>query len=266
MDISSIKTNFKRFLSNPNTLTFILVLVLIVIVYFIYSYMVSAAVSPVEIPYTTETLSERTEINGETVSTVKISGNFISSSRGNLIQNRGMIYEKYVAPGFIIPKNSFFYKDAITDEETANETDFENIPDDYTIARLEVDFHSTYGCSIMPGNYIDLYFKATDDEGTSIIYELFIKSIQVLKVADAEGLNVFTSTPDDETPQPKWLYFAVPLEYNALLEKAKLITTNDIEIIPVPRNAGYSENPEDTTIANEAVENFILSKSVYIAD
>ena len=72
---------------------------------------------------------------------------------------------------------------------------------------------------------------------------------------------------DDDTkaPKPAKLYFIVPREYNDLLRKALLISSNNIEIIPVPRNAGYSENPKETQIVNEEIENFVLSKSVYIA-
>ena len=53
--------------------------------------------------------------------------------------------------------------------------------------------------------------------------------------------------------------------FRSLLETAMLITSNSIDLIPVPRNAGYSENPEDTSIANEAIAEFILSKSVHVA-
>ena len=52
--------------------------------------------------------------------------------------------------------------------------------------------------------------------------------------------------------------------YYELLKKAELI--GGITLIPVPRNAGYSENPEETIIANEAIENFILAKSVSVTN
>lgn len=265
MDVENVKVNIKRFLSNPNTMTFLLVIVLIVVVYFIYNSLVNRAVSPVTLPYTTKLLSEETEITGDVVSTVKLSGTFVTSSGEGLIQNRGQILGKYVAQGYQIPQNSFFYKSAITNEENTNKGIAENIPDGYTTFQLEVDFHKTYGCSIMPGNYIDLYFKAKSDDGKKIIYDLFIKSIRVEAVLDKDGNNVFTHTKEDEEPKPDQLIFAVPNDYKELLETATLIPSNSIELIPVPRNAGYSENPEDTSIANEAIAEFILSKSVHVA-
>lgn len=265
MDTDALKTNVKRFFSNPNTLTFLLVIALIIGVYFVYSYMVSRAVQPVTLPYATEKIGAKTEITNEMVSTVKLSGSFVTASGQGLIQSRGMIVGKYVGEGYQIPENSFFYSESLIDEKTADKTTVSDAPDGYTVFDLDVDFHSTYGCSIMPGNYIDLFFKAVDDEGL-IMYDLFIESMKVTKVVDKDGNDVFASTDEDSEPKPAKIYFIVPSEYNSLLRKATLITTNSIEIIPVPRNAGYSENPKETSIANEEIENFILSKSVYIAN
>ncbi len=265
MDVENIKVNLKRFVSNPNTMTFLLVIVLIIVVYFVYNSLVNRAVSPVTLSYSTKLLSEETEITGDVVSTVKLSGTFVTSSGEELVQSRGQILNKYVALGYQIPQNSFFYKSAITDESNTNKRVTDDIPDGYTSFQLDVNFHKTYGCSIMPGNYIDLYFKAKSDNSDKIIFDLFIKSIRVEAVLDKDGNNVFTHTKEDEDPKPALLVFAVPNDYKELLETASLISSNSIELIPVPRNAGYSENPEDTSIANEAIAEFILSKSVHVA-
>ena len=115
MDVENLKVNLKRFISNPNTMTFILVIVLIVVVYFVYNSLVNRAVSPVTLPYSTKLLSEETEVTGDVVSTVKLSGTFVTSSGEELIQNRSQVIGKYVAVGYQVPKNSFFYKSAITD-------------------------------------------------------------------------------------------------------------------------------------------------------
>ena len=110
MDVENVKVNIQRFLSNPNTMTFLLVIVLIVVVYFIYNSLVNRAVAPVTLPFSSKLLSEETEITGDVVSTVKLSGTFVTSSGEGLIQNRGQIIGKYVAVGYQIPQNSFFYK------------------------------------------------------------------------------------------------------------------------------------------------------------
>ena len=261
LDLEKIKTNIKRIFSNPNTITFILVLVLIVIIYFVYIYMVNRAVAPVTVPYCTQKIKSLNEITDEYIGSIQISGNFVTANGSGLIQSSRNVKGKYVAPGYFIPENSFFYTDAVADSSIQEETAFTNLPDNYTIYKLPVTFHSTYGCSIMSGNYIDLYFKARDPENDNkLIYAPFIKSIQVLKVIDKDGKDVFTES-DKEEPNPSQLWFAVPEEYYQLLKYTEKNTKYQISIIPVPRNAGYTENPEDTTIANEAIESLILSNA-----
>lgn len=264
MNTDNIKVNIKRFFSNPNTLTFLLVIALIVAVYFVYSYMVNRAVKPASIPYALQKITSKKEITKDMVSNVKISGTFITQTGRGLIQNSRSLIGKYVAEGYQIPEKSFFYTEQLVDEKTAEKTPVADAPDGYTVFDLDVDFHSTYGCSIMPGNYIDLYFKATDDQDF-IMFGKFVESLKVTKVVDKDGNDVFALEDDVKQPKPSKLYFIVPREYNDLLRKALLISSNNIEIIPVPRNAGYSENPKETQIVNEEIEDFILSKSVYLA-
>ena len=265
MDTEKIKVNIKRFFSNPNTLTFLLVIALIVAVYFVYSYMVNRAVQPATVPYALQKITSKKEITADAVGTVKISGSFITNTGRGLVQSTGNIIGKYVAEGYQIPEKSFFYTEQLIDEKTAEKTTVSDAPDGYTVFDLDVNFHSTYGCSIMPGNYIDLYFKAIDDDGY-VMFGKFIESLKVTKVIDKDGYDVFALDDDTKTPQPKKIYFIVPLAYNELLRKAFLITSGNIEIIPVPRNAGYSENPKETQIVNDEITDFILSKSVYIAN
>ncbi len=257
MNVDNIKVNISRILKNQNTLTFVLVIGLIIVVYFVYSGLVNRAVQPVSLPYSTALLKEKQAISNDAISLVKVSGSFLTVAGSNIIQNRGQLMEKYVNLGYQIPVNSFFYKEAITTIEETNKTGFEDMPDGYTPFSLAVDFDSTYGCSIMPGNYIDIFFKAKIDN--KLVYELFIKSIRVEQVVDKDGNNVFTNTDDDKQPQPKALIFTVPTEYKELLEKAMMIS--GVSLYPVPRNAGYSENPGNTELASEPIRDFIITQS-----
>ena len=67
MDMAKIKTNIKKFFSNPNTLTFLLILGLIIVIYVIYSYMITAAIKPSTLPYATQTIKEKSEIKSISV-------------------------------------------------------------------------------------------------------------------------------------------------------------------------------------------------------
>ncbi|MBQ4060711.1 MAG: hypothetical protein IJD46_01670, partial [Bacilli bacterium] len=157
---------------------------------------------------------------------------------------------------------AFFYTDQVVAEKQLNDSAFNDIPDGYTIFTLKVDLHTTYGNSIYPGNYIDLYLKAIDDTNR-LIYGQFITSIEVLAVKDSAGNHVFEGA---STGTPAELLFAVPDEMYKLLMKADLLTSNSIEIIPVPRNASYTSNKGETSVTSEYLKNFILSKSATIPD
>ena len=133
-----------------------------------------------------------------------------------------------------------------------------DIAEGQTLYSLSVDMHSTYSNSIMPDDYIDLYFKAVNDDGY-IVFGKFIESIKVLAVKDSSGEHVFSSSSNGK---PAELLFAVPDNYYLLLRKAGFIRTNNIEIIPVPRNKDYSENPTDTVITSEEIKAFINSKAI----
>ena len=253
MNTEKLKKGFQRFISNPNTLTFILVIGLIILVYCVYDYLIGKATEPVSVPYANQLIKENTQITMDMIGTVKISGGFVSTSSG-LVQNSGEIIDKYVAKGYMIPQYSFIYKEQLTNAENANDTVFANIPEGYTIYALKVNFNSTYGCSIMDKDYIDIYFKGID-ENKKIMFTNFIKSIQVLQVVDKDGYDVFKNTPEGSEPKPDRLFFAVPDDYAALLRNAEAIS--GAELIPVPRNAEYSENPEDTTIASSTVVEYV---------
>jgi hypothetical protein len=137
---------------------------------------------------------------------------------------------------------------------------FSDIPDGYTVVSLPVTTETTYGNSIFPGNYIDLYFVGHDDTGKLILGKL-IESIEVLAVKDSSGKHVFENSSQLTTPSS--LIFAVPEELHLLLRKASYLNG---DVLPVPRNASYSENPSATKVSSEYLRDFILSQTVVIPD
>lgn len=260
MDFTKLKKNFTRIFSNPNTLTFILAIISIIILYRVYAYMVNNAIQPTTLYFAATDLYEGDQVTNDKISPVEISGSFLNSQNGTLLRGRGQIINKYVANGFRIPQNSFFYKSALTDLDSADETPFTNLPDNWTIYRLPVDFSSTYGCSIMTGDYIDIY--ATFDYNGKLFNDIFIKSIQVYMVVDKSGYDVFTHTRAGEGLNPATLYFAVPIEQYRLLEIANRGKQYSIKFYPVPRETSYSENPEQPSIANQQLVDLILSQAL----
>ena len=245
MDTTKLRKNFKRIISNPNTLTFILAFISIIALYKVYAYMVDNAIKPVTLYYATTELYEGETITNDKVGTVEVSGSFVSAQNGNLLQSAGLIYNKYVNTNYRIPQNSFFFNTAVTKEDAADKTPFTDLKDNFTIFRLNTNFHDSYGSSIMEGDYIDK----------------FIKSIQVYMVVDNEGYNVFTHTKTGNQLAPAKIYFAVDMDTYKLLEIAQRGSQYTIDLVAVPRDTSYSENPEDPTIVNEGIRDLILSQA-----
>ncbi len=259
--MGNLMTNLKRFVTNKNTVTILGVILGVVVLYIGYNYRVNQAIELISIPYATEAIGGKTKITSQMISTVEVNKSFVRNNP-NLITDINQLIDYYVDYGNPVPKGAFFYNDQVVAENELNDSAFNNIPDGYTIFSLGVDLHTTYGNSIYPGNYIDLYLKAVDDTGR-LIYGEFIESIEVLAVKDSSGNHVFESTTSGT---PSELLFAVPDDMYRLLMKASLITTNSIKILPVPRNASYTQNKGETTEKSEYLKNFILSKSATIPD
>ena len=258
--MGNIVTTVKRFLGNKNTVTILGVLLGILVLYIGYNYRVKQATMPVTVPYAKEELSSRTAITSEMIGYMEVSKSVVKNSP-NLITSASQLIGQYVAFGTTIPANSMFYKTQVLSSDKMPDSAFAKIPDGYTIYSLSVDLHSTYGNSIYPQNYIDLYFKGID-ETDKVMFGKIIESIEVLAVKDNQGNHVFETTVESRTPAE--LQFAVPNDMYDLLMKAGYITGNSIEIIPVPRNSAYSQNPGETLVSSDFIRDFILSKSAVI--
>ncbi len=260
--MGNVLTTVKRFLANKNTVTILGVVLAILVLYVGYNYRVKQATTPITVPYAKEEISSRTLITSDMIGYMEVSSSVVKSS-ANLITNASELINNYVSFGTTIPANSMFYKSQILKSNEMPDSAFADIPDGYTIYSLKVDLHSTYGNSIYPGNYIDLYFKGIDDNRL-VMYGKFIESIEVLAVKDSQGNHVFETTVESRTPAE--LLFAVPDDMYKLLMKAGFITGNSIEIVPVPRNASYSEDPGETNVSSDYIKAFINAKSATIPE
>ncbi len=256
--MGNFKVGFKRFLSNKNTVTIICVILAIGILWFSYNYRINQKTEPVRVPYAKEDIQPRTEITADMIGYKEIPRGMISE---NTVTSSELVVGKYTNYNTVVPSGSVFYKSVIVQYEELPDSVFSDIPTGYTVVSLPVNLDSTYGNSIYPGNYIDLYLQTKNASGKIMLGKL-IESIEVLDVRDSSGNHVFESSSADRTPA--YLLFAVPEEMHLLLRKSSYISGT--AIIPVPRNKEYSENPKKTTISSEYLENYINSKTVSIPD
>ena len=259
MDVKKIRENITTVLRNKNTLTILLVFAGIIGLYAVYNWRVSDAISTVSIPFAKKEISSRTRITEDMISYTSVPKSLLSGA-SNLVTSPAAVLNQYVNYGWTIPQNSLFYRDAILSSSSTPESEFANIPDGYTVFQLDVDFDSTYGNSMYPGNYIDLYIKTTSDDD-KIIFGKLIKGIKIMSVVDGSGNNVFESTSISR--KPKYMHFAVTNDLFELLKKVQYINAT---IIPIPRNASYSGEERAPEIDSVYLYNFILAKSVTITN
>ena len=251
--MANVLNSIKRFLGNKNTVTILGVVAGILVLYIGYNWQVKQAVTPVKVPYAKAAISSRTPITEDMIGYVEIPKKLVTANK-NLVTNASLVVGKFVKYGTNIPANSFFYTEALMSEEEKPDAAFGDIKKGYTIYPLKVDLQTTYGNSIFPGNYIDLYFKGVDETG-KIVFGKLIESIEVLAVKDSQGEHVFENTLESRTPAS--ILFAVPDDMFDLLKKAGYISGANIEILPVPRNQEYTAQAGATKVSSDYIKEFI---------
>lgn len=245
----------KRFLKNKNTVTIIAILAALGVLYAAYYHRIKAHTTPVNVPYAVSTIGPRVEITEEMVSTKKVPGGIVTD---NVITQTDQVVGKYVSNRAVIPEGSIFYKEMVVDWDQLPTSLYEDIVEENTVVYLSVSMETTYGNSIFPGNFIDLYYyKPGVGPNGELMFGKFIESIKVLSVTDSQGNNVFETNGDPGTPA--YLLFSVP---NKVFRLLKIAERSNGEIIPVQRNANYSKNPKQTAIVNSEIEMEIRSFAV----
>ena len=135
---------------------------------------------------------------------------------------------------------------------------------------MSVNTESTYGNSVYPGNYIDIYLKAvykvaegekvTADHNKIMLGKL-MSNVKVLAVKDSSGQAVFSNL--DEQRTPAMIVFAVPEEYYVLLKKAEFLRTYDSTLIPVPTNESLKDEPGELEISSESLKEWINKVTIW---
>lgn len=254
----------KRFFQNKNTVTIIGLILAIAILGFGYNYRVQQAINPIKnIPYAKVTIQPRTKITDDMIGYTNIPPAMLM---GDIIKSGNNIIGKWSNYNTMIPKGSLFFEDTVVTISELPDSAFVNIEEGYTAYNLSVDTKSTYGNSIFPGNYIDLYFKALNADGKIIVGKL-ISNIKILAVKDKNGNHVFENTQDTKTPSI--IIFAVPEEMHIMLRKASYLAnvkSVSAELIPVPSTESYSTEPGSITLTSQYLKAFIEVNTGFIEE
>lgn len=249
----------KQILSNKNTVTFIAAILIVLVLYIFYNWRVSQATSPIRIPYANQTINPRTKITNEMISYLEMPSTAV---KGNVVTNANNIVGMYTNVNGVIPAGSLFYSSQIVRQEELPDSFLLNIQDGYIPYNFDVNMKSTYGNSIYPGNYVDVYFKGVQN-GKLMIGKL-LENVKVLSVKDASGRPVFETSDNDRVPSQ--IIFAVTPEIHLLLRKAEYLSAVNIIIVPNNTSLKLEDGEEDVavTVKSETIKNFIEEQSVYV--
>lgn len=259
--MGSLLTTLKRFVGNKNTVTILAVLAGVIVLWYFYNYRVDQAITTVQIPYAVEKIDSGKKIELENIQYKEITRSTLDDN--DIITDISFLEDdKYICIGNSVPKNGFFYQSQVCEKKQIKNSIFENIPEGYTLYTLDVDSEKTYANSIMPGDYIDLYMNARD-ENDQVLFGPLIESIEVLAVRDSSGKDLFW---DSDASDSAFLLFTVPDDLHKLLNTADLISNYSVEITPVPRSTSYTEKPGETKIGSQTLYNFIMSNAATIVD
>ena len=247
----------KRFFQNKNTVTVIGVFLIILVLYIGYRYQINKMVSPVtNIPVAAETIQPRTKITSDMIDYVDIAPIVLQE---NVIRNSSQVVGKYTAPSTVIPKGSMFYTDTVVNENELPDAAFVELEEGQVPYNFPVTMASTYGNSIYPGNYIDIYMKAYNETGTLMVGKL-IENVKVLAVKDSSGRNVFENS--EETRTPAYIIFGLDSELNILLRKASYMSQFSTELFPVPHGTNVSAEAGETYVSSQTLKDFINANTV----
>ena len=268
--MGNLTTSFKKFMQNKNTVTVVGVIAAIFILYIAYTMRINRAINPVVVPYASEQIPAGTQITEAMVDTREVPPSML---KGDVIRTKSDVIDKYSAADVVIPEGSLFYKRAVVEKEQLPANIILDYPKGYVLYNLPVNIATTYGNSVYPGNYIDIWLKAvykvadedklTADEranANKIMYGKLMSNIQVLAVKDSAGRPVFQNI--DEGRTPAMIVFAVPEEYYVLLSKAGYMRTYDTNIVLVPTNESVKDEPGELEISSEQLKEWI-NKNTY---
>lgn len=267
--MGNILQSFKKFFTNKNTVTVVGVIGAILVLYVAYNIRVKQTINPVNVPYAIEQINPGTQITADMVGTRQVPPSMLE---GDVLTNQGDVIDKYSNADTVIPAGSLFYQRTVVEKEQLPANIILEYPKGYVLYNMPVDTASTYGNSVYPGNYIDIYLKAvnklTDEQikqgnpnADKIMLGKLMSNVKVLAVKDSSGQAVFSNL--DEQRTPAMVVFAVPEEYYILLKKAEFLRTYDSTLIPVPTNESLKDEPGDLEISSQSLKEWINSVTVW---
>lgn len=254
--MNNFMISLKKFFKNKNTITIIGVILIIIILFVGYRMQIKRQVNPVPVPVATETIQPRTKITKDLIKYVDVAPIVLGD---NVITSSAKIIGKYSNYNTVIPAGSMFYEESVIDEANLPDSSLINLEKGQVPYNFPVSVATTYGNSMFPGNYVDIYMKAQNNDGVLMVGKLF-ENIKVLAVKDSSGRNVFENT--SETRTPAYLIFGLSASNNILLRKASYMGSFSVELFPVPQGVNVEAQEGETIVSSKTLEEFINANTV----
>lgn len=265
--MGELGNTIKKITSNKNTVTVIGVVAAIIVLYLAYTMRVHAAVSPISVPYATEQISPGDQITSNLIGTRDVPPSML---KGDVIRDPNKVVNKYASANTVIPAGSLFYESAVVEKEQVPANVILQYPTGYVLYNMAVTPTTTYGNSIYPGNYIDIYLKAVNkvyddtqltEDADKVMLGRLLENVKVLAVKDSSGQAVFADL--DEQKTPAMIVFALPEEDYILLKKAEYLSAYDSTLIPVPTNESLKDKPGALKIASDSLKDWINRVTIW---
>ena len=116
---------------------------------------------------------------------------------------------------------------------------------------------------MMPGGYIDLYFKGRNEQGDIMVGKL-LSNIKILAVKDGAGKNVFETTEEERTPA--YLFFAVDPDVHLLLRKCMYLSSISVELIPVPNTVNFTDSEAKEEVSSQYLVEYINAMTAFVPE
>lgn len=269
--MGNLITAINRLVFNKTSVTIVGVGFAFVILVFSYKMRINNSIKPETVPYAKQNILAGTQITSKMVGTTEVPPSMLE---GEVLRTMSSVVDRYANADTIIPKGSLFYSRAVVDKEDLPANIILDYPKGYVLYNMAVDTETTYGNSIYPGNFIDIYMKVEtvsatgegennnkDKSNDKVMLGKFLSNVKVIAVRDSDGNPLFENTK--ETRTPAMIIFAVPEEYYILLKKAEYLRTYSAKLIPVPTNESLKENPGEIDLSSEIMKEWINNVTVW---
>lgn len=248
----------KKFITNKNVVTVIGVLVVLGILFWGYTSSIKKETNPLNIPVAAKKINATTQITKEDVTYTQVASRMVGEG---VIRSSTQIIGKYTNINVTIPQGSMFYTDWVVEAEEIPGNWIEQL--DYESGELgyymDVNIENTLGNNVLPNTYIDIYMKASDENGTPMFGKL-LKNIKVLVVHDGSGNDVFKDSASIGSPAK--IGFAVSQDLYVLLKKAEYL---NIDLVLAPR--GSTVPSEDYIIVTSAtLRDYIDAQTITVEE